>query len=64
MLYMAAYPLWHLNFLGNSTHHEMSASEMRNTSIQILSYAAIAKCYVDAAEEKNLLSIQRNIHHE
>lgn len=59
-LYVDTYPLRHLNFLGSSTHHEMWASEMRYTRIWILYYTVIAKCYVDAADEKNLLPIHRN----
>lgn len=55
------YPLWHLNFLGSSAHREMWASEMSSTHIWILAYAVIAKCYVDAADEKNLLPIHGNI---
>lgn len=55
------YPLWHLNFLGSSAHREMWVSEMSYTHIWILAYAVIAKCYVDAADEKNLLPIHGNI---
>lgn len=42
------YPSQHLNFLGNSTHHGMSA-EVRYTHTGILTYAVVARCYVDAA---------------
>lgn len=64
MLCVDTYPLWHLNFLGSSTHDEMWALEMRYTHIWILDYAVIAKCYVDAADEKNLLPIHRNIRYD
>lgn len=64
MLYVDTYPLWHLNFLGSSTHHEMWASEMRYTDIWILDYVVIAKRDVDAADEKNLLPIHGNIHYD
>lgn len=64
MLCVDTYPLWHLNFLSSSTHHEMWASEMRYTHIWILDYAVIAKCYVDAADEKNLHPIHGNIHYD
>lgn len=63
MLYVDTYPLWHLNFLGSSTHHEMWASETRYTHIWILDYAVIAKRDVDAADEKNLLPMHGNIHY-
>lgn len=61
MLCVDTYPLWHLNFLGSSSHDEMWALEMRYTHIWILGYAVIAKCYVDAADEKNL-PVHGNIH--
>lgn len=64
MLYVDTYPLWHLNFLGSSAHHEMWVSEMSYTHIWILAYAVIAKCYVDAADKKNLLPIHGNIRYD
>lgn len=54
MLYVPVHPSWHLNFLGNSTRHEMSASIMRYACRWVLAYAVTAKCYVGAEDEQNL----------
>lgn len=58
---MATYSSHHLNFLGNSTHHDMSASEMRYTYVGILTYAVVARCCMDAADRGKTYFPRREI---